>query len=124
MQSQGLDQHHVREVLCDQKAARLWLAQLLPHPLQRPAQRRLVRFLSDMPYRRQRPEQDAGMSAGKREVAADHEAIAAAIDCDDPAIPPRRGKKRECVDGRSCQIGRQPERPPMRQQKAVARLQS
>jgi hypothetical protein len=99
MQSQGLDQHHVREVLCDQKAARLWLAQLLPHPLQRPAQRRLVRFLSDMPYRRQRPEQDAGMSAGKREVAADHEAIAAAIDCDDPAIPPRRGKNASASTG-------------------------
>lgn len=31
------DQHHVREVLCDQKAARLWLAQFLHHPLQRPA---------------------------------------------------------------------------------------
>ena len=77
-----------------------------------------------MHYRRQRSEQDAGMSAGKGEVAADQEAIAAAIDCDDPAIPPRRGKKRECVDGRRCQIGRKPERPSMRQQKAVARLQS
>jgi hypothetical protein len=39
MQPQGLSQHHVGEVLCHQKAARLPLAQPLHHPLQKPAQR-------------------------------------------------------------------------------------
>ena len=86
MQPQRLDQHHVGEMLRDQKAARLRLAQLLPHPLQRPAQRRLVRFLPDMHDRRQHPQQDVGMIAGKGEVAADNEAIAAAIDAGDAAI--------------------------------------
>ena len=58
MQSQGLHQHHVGEVLCDQKAARLRLAQLLSHPLQRPAHRRLIRFFPDMHDGRQNPQQD------------------------------------------------------------------
>ncbi|MCU1251198.1 MAG: hypothetical protein JWQ49_4227 [Edaphobacter sp.] len=31
MQPQGLHQHHVGELLCDQRAARLRLAQFLPH---------------------------------------------------------------------------------------------
>jgi hypothetical protein len=44
MQPQGLNQHHVGEVLRDQKAARLPLAQLLHHPLHRPAQRRPAVF--------------------------------------------------------------------------------
>ena len=61
MQPQSLNQHHVGEVLRDQKAARLRLAQLLPHPLQRPAHRRLVRFFPDMHNGRQHPQQDAGM---------------------------------------------------------------
>jgi hypothetical protein len=42
MQPPGLNQHHGGEVLRDQKAAWLRLAQFLPHPLQRPAQRRPV----------------------------------------------------------------------------------
>ena len=68
MQPQGLNQHHVREMLCDQKAARLWLAQLLHHPLQRPAHCRLVRFFADMHNGRQHPQQDAGMIPGKARV--------------------------------------------------------
>src|SRR5260370_10103015 len=45
MQPQGLHQHHVGELLCDQKAAWLRLAQLLHHPLQRPPPRCFVRLL-------------------------------------------------------------------------------
>ena len=99
MQPQGLNQHHVGEVLCDQKAARLRLAQLLHHPLHRPAQRRLVRFFPDMHDGRQHPQQDAGMIAGKGEVAADKKEIPAAIVRDDAAIP-RGRKNRAGVDRR------------------------
>ena len=53
MQSQRLNQHHVGEMLCNQKAARLRLEQFLPHPLQRPAQRRFIRFFPDMHNGRQ-----------------------------------------------------------------------
>lgn len=73
-------QHHVGEVLCDQKAARLRLAQLLHHLLQRPAQGGLVQFFSYMHDGRQHPQQDAGMLAGKDEVPADHKAIPAAVE--------------------------------------------
>ncbi len=75
MQPQGLHQHHVCEVLRDQRAARLRLEQLLPHPLQRPAHRRLVRFFPEMHDGRQHPQQDAGMIAGEGEVAAHNAAI-------------------------------------------------
>jgi len=67
------------EVLCDQKAARLWLAQLLHHPLQRPAHCCPVRFFADIHNVRQHPQQDAGMIPGKGEVPSDNEAIPAAI---------------------------------------------
>jgi hypothetical protein len=40
--TQSLNQHHVGEVLCDQRAAWLCLAQLAHHQLDRPAQCRLV----------------------------------------------------------------------------------
>jgi len=55
MQPKGLNQYHVGEVLCDQKAARLRLAQFLPHPLHRPAQCRLVRFCPEVHDGRQHP---------------------------------------------------------------------
>ena len=80
MQPQGLNQHHVGEVLGHQKAARLRLAQLLRHPLERPAQRRLVRFFPDMHNGRQHPQQDPGMTASEGEVAAGNKAIPAAIE--------------------------------------------
>jgi hypothetical protein len=79
VQTQGLNQHHVGEVLYDQKAARLPLAQLLHHPLHGPAQRSLVRFFPDMHDGRQHPQQDAGMIGGKGEAATDKKEISAAI---------------------------------------------
>jgi hypothetical protein len=42
MQPQGLNQHHVGEMLRDQRATRLRFAQLLHHPFQRPAHRRPI----------------------------------------------------------------------------------
>jgi hypothetical protein len=60
MQPQGLNQHHVGELLRDQEGARLRIPQVLHHPFQRPAQRRFVRFLSDMHNGRQDTQQDAG----------------------------------------------------------------
>ena len=76
----------VARCCADQKAARLRLAQFLPHPLQRPAQRRLVQFFLDMHDRRQHPQQDAGMLARKGEMPADTKIIPAAIVRDDAAI--------------------------------------
>ncbi len=68
---QGLDQHHVGEVLQDQEAARLRLAQLLHHPLDGPTQRQLIRFFPDVNDRREHPQQDTGVIAFEAEVAAD-----------------------------------------------------
>ena len=79
VQPQGLNQHHMDEMVNNQKTARLRLAQLLHHPVQRPAQRRLVGFFPDMHDRRQHPQQDVGMIAVKHEVAADNTAFPAAI---------------------------------------------
>ena len=124
MQPQGLKQHQVRQVLGHQKASRLALAQFLSHPLQRPAHRRLVRFLLDMHDRRQDPEQHARVIPGEREVSADNKAIAAAVHGYDAANPARCGQNRKGLNRRRRQIGREEERPAARQQETVARLQS
>ena len=122
MQPQGLHQHHMGEVLDDQEAARLPLAQLLHHPLHGPAQRGPVRFLPDMDDGRQHPQQDAGMIAVEGEAAADEEEIPAAIPGDDAAAA-RGGKYGAGLDRRQAQVACQAERPPARQQEAIPRLQ-
>lgn len=76
VQPQSLNQHHVGEVLRDQKAARLTLAQFVHHPLHQPAQRRLIRCVLNMDNRRRHSQQDAGI-AGKNEAAADKKKIPA-----------------------------------------------
>ena len=79
MQPQGLDQHHMGEMLDDQEAARLPLAQLLHHPLDGPAQCCLVAAPAQMHDGWQHPQQDAGMIAGQGEAAADEQEFPAAI---------------------------------------------
>jgi hypothetical protein len=66
MPPQDLNQYHGGTLLCDDKAAWLRLAQLLPHTLQTPAQHHLVRFFADMDDGRQHPQQDAGARAWRR----------------------------------------------------------
>jgi hypothetical protein len=100
----SLNQHHVGKLLRHQKAARQRIAQLLPHPLQRPAQRRLVRFFLEMHNGRQHAQQDAGMAAGECEVPADNKAIPSAIQRVNAAtLPPR--KNRHGVNRRQAQVG-------------------
>jgi hypothetical protein len=122
MQPQRLKQHQMGEVLGHQKAAWLAFAQFLPHPLQRPAHRRLVRFFPDMHDRRQYSEQHAGVRAGERKMTPNNKTTAA-VDVGDAADPARRGENREGLNRGRRQIGRQAERPASRQQKAVARLE-
>ena len=86
MRPQGLDQHHVGEVLEDQEAARLRLAQLLHHPLDGPAQRQLVRFFLDVDDRREHSQQDAGVIALEAEVAADAGDVSSPIPGGDATI--------------------------------------
>jgi hypothetical protein len=79
MQAQGLEQHHVGKMLCDQQASRLRLAQLLHQPLDRPTQYRLFRFLLQMHDRREDSQQDARVIGGQCEVSADHKKFSAPI---------------------------------------------
>lgn len=79
MQTQGLNQHHVGELLYDQETSGPRITQLLPHPLQTPAYRCLVRFFPDVHYVGQFRQQNIGMRTAKNEVPSDKQAIPATI---------------------------------------------
>ena len=109
-------------MLRHQHAARLRLAQLLLHAFQRPAHRRTVRFRTDVHHRRQHPQQDAGMVAIQREVAADRGERAAAVEHGD-AAGGAHGKDRAGIDRRKAQVAGEAERPAVGQQEAVPRAE-
>src|SRR5581483_6481356 len=79
MPPQRQQQHHMREMLGDEKAAGLRLAQLPHHPLDRPSQRGLIRFVANVRDGRQQSEEHAGLVAADGEATADQKEIAAAI---------------------------------------------
>src|ERR1035438_1271982 len=67
MQPKSLNEHHVGELLSDQRATRLRIAQLLLHPFYRPSHRSSIGFLADMHDGRKRPQQNVGMTATRSE---------------------------------------------------------
>src|SRR4051794_14259166 len=73
--------------------------------------------------RRQHPQQDAGMVTREGEVSA-HNTASAAIDQGDARLSFRGFENSERVYRRQAEIARKSERPPMRQQEAIARLES
>src|ERR1700741_3526666 len=113
MKTQGLNQHHVCELLCDQKTAGLRIVKFLPQSLQRPAHRRLLRFFPDMNDRRQLRQKDIGTLTSEDEVPADKEAISPAIARGDHAIQGER-KDRLSIDRRQSQITRKAGSKPTR----------
>jgi len=86
VETQGLDEHHGGEVLGDEDAARLRIAEFVHHLPQRPTHGGLVRFLADMDDGRQYAEENVGMLAGEGEVAADAETCSAAVDCGNGSV--------------------------------------
>ena len=79
MEPQGLNQHHISDVFCDERAARLRLVNLLRHPLDTPSQGGSIGLFLDMHNRRQGIQQDTGVTASEREVSAGNKAIIAAV---------------------------------------------
>ena len=120
MQAQSLNHHHVGELLCDEETARLRIAQFLPHPLQRPAHRRLLRFFADMHDRRQFRQKNIGMLTGKGEVPADKQAIPAAIARGDTTIQ-RERKNRPGIRRGQCQVTCKAGSKATRQEKTISR---
>ena len=96
--------------------------QFLHHPLDRPAQRQLIRFVLDMHDGREHSQQDAGMISGKAEVAADTGDISSPVPGGDATIQ-RPGMHRPEVDRRQGQVACEAERPSQRQQEAISGLQ-
>ena len=80
VQPQRFDQQRLREVLGDQRAAGLRLAQFAHQPLDRPAQSGLVGFGADVNDRRQHAEKPLRMHALEAEIAAHPGDVAAAVE--------------------------------------------
>ena len=72
VQAKSLHQHFEGELLRDQRAAGLRIAQLFFHAFQRPAHRRLVRLFPEMHDWGQRSQQNFGVTAGEDKMAANH----------------------------------------------------
>ncbi len=118
---QRLDEHQMGEMFRHQAAARLCLAQLLSHALEKPAQGRLIRLLVDVDDRRKDAEQNIGVVADQHEAAAGQEEISSAIATGNAATP--RGRKDGGGIGRrQGEITRKTEGPPFGQKEAVAAL--
>src|SRR5579883_1046868 len=113
IEAQRLDEHQMGEMLRHQAAARLCLAQLLSHALEKPAQGRLIRLLVDVDDRRKGAQQNIGVVAVQREATAGKEEVSSAIAAGDAAT--LRGRKDGGGIGRwQGEIARKPERPPLR----------
>jgi hypothetical protein len=123
MQPQRLHQDHVGEVLDHQKAARLLSRNscIIRSTAQRSAA--WLGLVAQQHDRRQHPQQDVGVIAGKTEAAADQREVVAAVQRDDAALA-RGRENRRCGDRFQRQIGGQPERAAARQQEAVAGMQA
>lgn len=80
MQAQRLYQHHMGQMLGDQRSAWPTLAKFFAHPCHRPAQRHLVHLFSNVNYGRHHLEKCPGMASGNREPTADKKQVAAAVD--------------------------------------------
>jgi hypothetical protein len=98
MQAEGLDEHHVGELLGYEKAAGLALAELAHHAFEGPAHGCLVGLAADVDDGREDAEEDAGVLAGEGEMAADAEALSAAVVGADAAVE-GEGEEGEGVDG-------------------------
>ena len=70
MEAEGLDEHHVGELLRDEGAAGLGAAELFAHALEGPAHGGLVGLALDVDDGRERLQDHVGVAAGEGEVAA------------------------------------------------------
>ena len=70
MEAEGLDEHHVGELLGDERAAGLRGAELVAHALQGPAHGCFVGLAADVDDGREGLEEHVGVGAGEEEVAA------------------------------------------------------
>lgn len=70
VEAKGLDEHHVGELLGDEGAAGLGVAELLFHALEGPAHGGLVGLFADVDDGRESVQKDVGVGAGEEEVAA------------------------------------------------------
>ena len=119
VQAQGLNDHHVGELLRDQRAAGLRIAQLLFHAFEGPAQRCFVGLLADMDDGRQGLQQHVSVGADEGEVAAD-EIAAAAFIAEGGGAGVARGENDAEVDRREGEIGREREGKSAGQKETVA----
>ena len=112
----------VGELLDDQEASRLGIDQLLPHPVEGPAQRLAIRLALQMDERRQHAEQHLRLRPGELEMAAEHRDPAAVVQLDQRALA---GAEKVALPilGRQGRIACNSKRPTAGQQDAVALLE-
>ena len=116
---QRLYEQQRRELLRDDDAARLRLAELLTHSLDDPVEHRLVGFVANVHERRQHAEEHVRLVPRERELAAHAEEMAAALEHRDaPVVAPVVGRRG--IDRRDRKIARDAKRPSARKQHAVA----
>ena len=118
MQPQRLHQHHVRQLLRDQRPTRLWVAHLLLHTLERPPHGRLVGLLLNVHNRPQRLQQRPRMIAAQGKMSADQGASTFLLAGELTPQPSLAPVFKRCRPKRP--VGRKAEGQPARQQKAVA----
>ena len=122
IKAQGLDEHHVGEVLDDEEAAGAGIAELLAHAFEGPAHGGFVGFMADVRDGGEDIEQDAGVAAGEGEVAADDAALSSAVDDGEATIGELwfAGEEGPEVGGRRGKVRGEAERAAMGKQEAVA----
>src|ERR1700722_7188706 len=123
VESECLDEDHVGELLYNQDASRCGMDQLLPHPIEGPAQSRAISLALQMDRRRQQVEQQLYLRPGELKMAPNHRDSAAVVQLGqralggaDKILPP--------IVGWKVRIARDRERPAVRQQKAVTLLKN
>ena len=112
----------VGELLYDQEASRLGIDQLLPHPVEGPAQSLAIGLALQMDDRRQHADQHLRLRPGELEMAAEHRDPAAVVQLDQRAFA---GAEKVALPilGRQGRIACDSKRRAVGQQEAVALLE-
>src|SRR5579871_1855391 len=122
VQAQRLDEHHVGELLRNQRTAGLWVAKFLAHALKRPAHGGFVRLAADVDDGRQRMQEHLGVAAGKPEETSG-DITRAFLDLRDVIGLAQQARCERVVDWLQGEIGGEPERKSTRQNKAVSDIE-